>query len=89
MGAVEVDEFLNSPAVGPQVSTSTRKQAKAVRAVAHKLARLICAMPSKGGEHTDRGQVNYEERCRPRVVVKLSRRAQRLGMQVVPIATPA
>jgi transposase len=59
-----------------------------VTAAAHKLARLIYAMLTKGQEYTDRGQAYYEERYRQRVVANLSRRAQQLGMQMVPIAAP-
>jgi len=62
---------------------------KAVTAAAHKLARLICAMLTRGEEYTDRGQAYYEERYRQRVVADLNRRAQQLGLQVVPIAAPA
>jgi len=62
---------------------------KAVTAAAHKLARLIDAMLTKGQEYTDRGQAYYEERYRQRVVANLNRRPQQLGLQVVPIAAPA
>ena len=55
-------------------------------AAAHKLARLIYAMLTKGEEYTDRGQAYYEERYRQRVVANLNRRAQQLGLRVVPIA---
>jgi transposase len=47
---------------------------KAVTAAAHKLARLIYAMLTKGKEYPDRGQAYYEERYRQRVVAKLRRR---------------
>ena len=40
---------------------------KAVTAAAHKLARLIYAMLTKGEEYTDRGQDYFEERYRERV----------------------
>jgi len=59
---------------------------KAVTAAAHKLARLIYAMLTKGQEYTDHGQAYYEERYRQRVVANLRRRAQQLGLQIVPIA---
>ena len=59
---------------------------KAVTAAAHKLARLIYAMLTRGEEYTYRGQAYYEERYRQRVVANLNRRAQQLGLQVVPIA---
>lgn len=62
---------------------------KAVTAAAHKLARLIYAMLTKGEEYTDQGQDYYEERYRQRVLLNLSRRAQQLGMKVVAIEQPA
>jgi hypothetical protein len=58
---------------------------KAVTAAAHKLARLIYAMLTKGQEYTDQGQDYFEERYRQRVIHNLSRRAQQLGMVLVPV----
>lgn len=57
---------------------------KAVTAAAHKLARLIFTMLTRGEEYTDQGQDYYEERYRERVLRALSQRAAKLGMQVVP-----
>jgi transposase len=62
---------------------------KAVTAAAHKLARLIYLMLTKGEEYTDQGQTYYEERHRERVVRNLNKRASELGMQLVPCASPA
>jgi transposase len=62
---------------------------KAVAAAAHKLARLIYTMLTKGQEYTDQGQDYYEERYRERVLRALSQRAAKLGMQMVPIPQPA
>lgn len=62
---------------------------KAVTVAAHKLARLICTLPTKGQEYTDQGQDYCEERYRERALRALSRRAAKLGMQMVPIAQPA
>jgi transposase len=59
-------------------------KAKAVTAAAHKLARLVYAMLTKGQEYTDRGQDYFEERYRQRAVRQLQRRASQLGMLVVP-----
>ncbi|MCL4222808.1 MAG: IS110 family transposase [Phycisphaerales bacterium] len=59
-------------------------KAKAVTAAAHKLARLVYAMLTKGEEYTDQGQQYYEERYRERAVRLLQRRANKLGMLVVP-----
>ncbi|MGC4075893.1 MAG: IS110 family transposase [Rubrivivax sp.] len=60
-------------------------KAKAVTAAAHKLARLIYSLLSKGQEYTDQGQAYYEERYRQRVLHNLQRKAQRLGMSLVPV----
>ena len=57
---------------------------KAVTAAAHKLARLIYAMLTKGEEYTDRGQDYFEERYRQRVLHNLAQRAKATGMQLVP-----
>jgi transposase len=52
-------------------------------------------MLTKGEEYTDQGQAYYEEheeRYRQRVIANLNRRAQQLGLQVIPVAlspTPA
>ena len=56
---------------------------KAVTAAAHKLARLIYAMLTKGQEYTDQGQDYYEERYRQRVLHHLNPRAAKLGMKLV------
>ena len=56
---------------------------KAVTAAAHKLARLIYSMLTKGEEYTDQGQDYYEERYRQRVLRQLSLRAEKLGMKLV------
>ena len=61
---------------------------KAVTAAAYKLARLIHTLLTKGEEYTDQGQAYYEERYRQRVLHNLNRRAQQLGMTLVP-PTPA
>ena len=59
---------------------------KAVTAAAHKLARLFYALMTKGQEYVDQGQQYYEERYRQRVIQHLQRRAQSLGMCLVPTA---
>jgi transposase len=56
---------------------------KAITAAAHKLARLIYTMLTKGEEYTDQGQAYYEERYRERLLRHLSQRASKLGMQLV------
>ena len=62
---------------------------KAVTPAAHKLARLIYTLLTKGHEYTDQGQDYYEERYRERVLQALSQRAAKLGMKIVAIEQPA
>lgn len=59
---------------------------KAVTTAAHKLARLIYAMLTKGQKFPDQGPDYFEERYRQRVLHNLARRAQQLGMALVPVA---
>jgi hypothetical protein len=61
---------------------------KAVTAAAHKLARLIYFMLTKGEEYTDQGQDYYEERYRERVVRQLTQRVAKLGLRIVPAEQP-
>ena len=61
-------------------------KAKAVAAAAHKIARLIYRMLTKGEEHTDKGQDYYDEaRYRQRVLSQLTQRAQKMGMKPVAV----
>jgi len=57
---------------------------KAIAAAAHKLARLIYAMLTKGEEYVDQGQEYYEKRYRDSMVKNLTQRAAKLGFTVVP-----
>ena len=56
---------------------------KAVAAAAHKLARLVYTLLTKGEEYTDQGQDYYEERYRQRLLHNLNQRANKLGMKLV------
>jgi hypothetical protein len=56
---------------------------------AHKLARLIYVMLTRGEEYTDQGQQYYEARYRERVVRQLNKRARQLGFELVHGAQPA
>lgn len=62
---------------------------KAITAAAHKLARLIHTMLTKGEEYTDQGQDYYEERYRASVLRQLTRRAEKMGMTLVAIEQAA
>lgn len=61
------------------------EKAKAITATAHKLARLIYTLLTKGSEYVDQGQDYYEERHQQRVVHHLQRRAAQMGYSLVPI----
>jgi transposase len=56
---------------------------KAITATAHKMARLIYAMLTKGTAYVDAGQEYYEERYRSRVLHNLKRKAQEMGFELV------
>lgn len=62
---------------------------KALKATAHKLARLVYTMLTKGEEYVDRGQDYYEQLYRKRVVTNLQRRANELGFTLTPALQPA
>lgn len=57
---------------------------KAVTAAAHKLARLIYTMLTRGEEYTDQGQEQYEIQHRDRVLRNLAKRAEQMGMKLTP-----
>jgi transposase len=61
-------------------------KAKAVTATAHKLARLVYVMLTRGEEYTDQGQQYYEERYRDRVLRNLNKQARQFGFDLVPTA---
>lgn len=58
---------------------------RANTAVAHKLARLVYFMLTRGEEFVDQGRQRYEEQQRQRSVAALKRRAALLGFQIAPM----
>jgi hypothetical protein len=56
---------------------------KAITAMAHKLARLVYRMRTWGHEYVDRGLQYYEERHRQQQIQLLTKRAAKLGLQIV------
>ena len=64
-------------------------RAKAITAAAHKLARLIYLMITKGAEYIDRGQEYYEERHRQRVIHHLKKKAASFGLELISLPQPA
>ena len=69
--------------------SSRMDKPKAVTAAAHKLARLIYTMLTKGEEYTDQGQEYYEERYRQQVLWHLNQRAEKMGLKLVPFEQTA
>lgn len=61
--------------------------AAAVTATAHKLARIIYAMLEKQAEYVDPGEGFYEQQARQRAIKSLRRKAQNLGLKLVPATT--
>ena len=58
-------------------------------ATAHKLARMVYFMLTRGEAYVDQGQQHYEEQQRQRSIAALKRRATALGFQINPVAAPA
>jgi hypothetical protein len=59
---------------------------RANTAVAHKLARMVYFMLTRGEAFVDQGQQRYEEQQRQRSIEALRRRATALGFQITPTA---
>jgi len=62
---------------------------RANTAVAHKLARMVYFMLTRGEAFVDQGQQHYEEQQRQRSIAALKRRATALGFQLHPVAVAA
>jgi len=62
---------------------------RANTAVAHKLARMVYYMLTRGEAFVDKGQQHYEEQQRQRSVAALKRRAAALGFDISPASVPA
>jgi transposase len=62
---------------------------RANTATAHKLARMVYFMLTRGEAFVDQGQQRYEEQQRQRSVAALKRRAAALGFQLNPVGTTA
>jgi hypothetical protein len=55
-------------------------------AVAHKLARMVYFMLTRGEAFVDQGQQRYEQQQQQRSIAALKRRAASLGFRVEPLA---
>jgi transposase len=62
---------------------------RANTAVAHKLARMVYFMLTRGEAFVDQGQQHYEEQQRQRSIDALRRRATALGFQITPTVQTA
>lgn len=60
--------------------------AKAVKATAHQLARLVYAMLTRGEEYVARDIAEWEAERRERMILNLQRQARRLELELVPAA---
>lgn len=61
---------------------------RANTATAHKLARMVYFMLTRGEAYVDQGQQRYEEMQRQRSIAALKRRAAALGFQVTQMTSP-
>jgi transposase len=64
-------------------------KAKAVRATAHKLARLIYTLMTQGEAYVDQGQDYYEQQHQQRVLKNLKKKALEMGFSLTPVAAAA
>jgi hypothetical protein len=62
---------------------------RANTATAHKLARMVYFMLTRGEAYVDQGQQHCENQQRQRSIAALKRRAAALGFAVTPTAMPA
>jgi len=62
---------------------------RANTATAHKLARMVYFMLTRGEDFVDQGQQRYEEQQRQRSIAVLKRRATALGFDINPTPVPA
>ena len=62
---------------------------RANTAAAHKLARMVYFMLTRGEDFVDQGQQRYEEQQRQRSIAALKRRAVALGFDINPTPAPA
>ncbi len=62
---------------------------RANTAVAHKLARMVYFMLTRGEAFVDQGQQHYEEQQRQRSIAALQHRATALGFQLNPVPVAA
>jgi transposase len=58
--------------------------AKAIKALAHKLARLVYRMLKSGKSYTDAGELYYEHRYREHLLKRLHKQAALFGFQLTP-----
>lgn len=59
---------------------------KAISATAHKLARLVYAMMTRGEEYVEQSQVDYEAKFQERTLKYLRQKAKTFGFELVPQA---
>lgn len=64
-------------------------KAKAVRATAHKLARLIYTLLTKGEAYVAQSQDYYQQQHQQRVLKNLKKKAQEMGFSLTPVAATA
>jgi transposase len=64
-------------------------KAKAVTATAHRLARLVYALLTRGGEYVSQSQEDYERAFQERQLRQLQKKARQLGYELTAVADKA
>lgn len=82
----ESDSYLT--AAVPPISDSAGPPV-ATKAMAAKLARLLCRMLRYGMKYVDQGAEFYEAQHRKQQVIHLKRKAAQLGLEIIDVAAAA
>jgi hypothetical protein len=61
---------------------------KAITATAHKLARIFYRLWTSGDTYADPSIDAYEQQYQERMLQNLKKKAQALGLELIPISTP-
>src|SRR5450755_2954053 len=89
MSAVAAGNSHSAPGTYYRRLSARLGRAIAIRATAHKLARLIYTLITKGEAYLDQGQDYYQEQHQQRVMKNLKKKALAMGFSLTPIEVAA
>jgi len=89
MAAMRLSHSDSAPGAFYRRLSGRMDKPRANTATAHKLARMVYFMLTRGEAYVDQGQQHYEEQQRQRRTAALRRRATALGFQIKTTPVPA